>query len=140
MNKAPEFKEFWKVYPIKRGKEDAERAWKRMTADEKRKAIAAIPAYIADYERQVILSFKDPQGWLNGKRWKDYEDAATQPATFERPRPSGSTLRQGTGGTKREQPAEGQLFAQPFPSHPRVGSQPESPDDPAAPLEGMETW
>ena len=84
---APEFKDFWKAYPRKRGKEDAEKAWKRMTAMEKKSAIAAIPAYIADYQ-QSNIPFKYPQGWLNGKRWKDYEeeeDSKTTPPSTTPP-------------------------------------------------------
>ena len=127
MNKAPEFKDFWKAYPRKRGKEDAEKAWKRLTAREKQKALAALPAYIADYQQNNI-SFKYPQGWLNGKRWKDYEEEDSETTTTatekELPRKAG-------GG-------QADLFSQ-AERNPGEGQQ--SPTaDPAAPLEGMETW
>lgn len=78
MNKAPTFEDFWKAYPRKRGKDEAKRVWKRMTAREKQSALAAIPGYIDDYQKNNI-PFKYPQGWLNGKRWKDYEEESEVP-------------------------------------------------------------
>ena len=75
MNKTPTFDDFWRIYPLKKGKEDAEKkAWNRLTAAEKRKAVAAVPLYIQDCQRNGIDRYKYPQGWLNGKRWRDYED------------------------------------------------------------------
>ena len=75
MNKTPTFDDFWRIYPLKKGKEDAEKkAWNRLTAAEKRKAVAAVPLYIDDCRRSGINRYKYPQGWLNGKRWRDYED------------------------------------------------------------------
>lgn len=126
MNKAPEFKDFWKVYPRKRGKEDAERAWKRLTAREKQKALAALPAYIADYQQNNI-SFKYPQGWLNGKRWKDYEEEDSETATTA----TEKELSRKASGEQAD------LFSQ---AERKPGEDQQSPDDPAAPLEGMETW
>ena len=126
MNKAPEFSEFHDAYGRSYGRKldriAAERAWRRLSARDKRAAIAGIQTY-ADDCRQRGIAMKYPSGYLNLHRWEIEEVGS---------------------GTKREQPSEGQLFAQPLPSHPRggagVGSQPESTDDPAAPLEGMETW
>ena len=75
MNKTPTFNDFWRIYPLKKGKEDAEKkAWNRLTAAEKRKAVAAVPLYIQDCQRNGIDRYKYPQGWLNGKRWRDYEE------------------------------------------------------------------
>ena len=75
MKKTPTFDDFWRVYPLKKGKEDAEKkAWNRLTAAEKRKAVAAVPLYIQDCLQNGIDRYKYPQGWLNGKRWKDYEN------------------------------------------------------------------
>lgn len=89
MNKTPTFDDFWRVYPLKKGKEDAEKkAWNRLTAAEKRKAVAAVPLYIDDCRRSGIDRYKYPQGWLNGKRWQDYEDELTGTVIEATPSPS----------------------------------------------------
>ena len=87
MNKTPTFDDFWRIYPLKKGKEDAKKAWNRLTAAEKRKAIAAAPLYIDDCRRSDIDRYKYPQGWLNGKRWKDYEDELTSTGISPTPAP-----------------------------------------------------
>ena len=72
--KAPNFDEFWKAYPLHKGKIDAERAWNRMSAGDKQKALAGVPAYRL-YCEQTGVAVKYPQGWLNGRRWEDeYEE------------------------------------------------------------------
>ena len=76
-----DFDEFWKAYPLHRGKKDAERAWGRLTAKERRQAIAALPAYTADC-RERGIAFKYAQGWLNGRRWED-EIQCAPPAEAE---------------------------------------------------------
>lgn len=92
MNKTPTFDDFWRVYPLKKGKEDAEKkAWNRLTAAEKRKAVAAVPLYIQDCQRNGIDRYKYPQGWLNGKRWQDYEDELTDAGIDTTPSPTPST-------------------------------------------------
>ena len=87
MNKTPTFDDFWRIYPLKKGKEDAKKAWNRLTAAEKRKAIAAVPLYIDDCRRSDIDRYKYPQGWLNGKRWQDYEDKLTDAKITNTPTP-----------------------------------------------------
>ena len=126
MNKAPEFSEFHDAYGRSYGRKldriAAERAWRRLSARDKRAAIAGIQTY-ADDCRQRGIAMKYPSGYLNLHRWEIEEVGS---------------------GTEKEQPSEGQLFAQPLPSHPRggagVGSQSETTADPAAPLKGMDTW
>ena len=136
-SRTPTFKEFWAAYPRKRGKDKAELAWKRMTAEERRLALSAIPDYIDDYQKNNVI-FMYPQGWLNQKRWRDYveqeEDGTTPqgvpPQTPCAPLKSG-TAQGGTGGSgtrtghsAAEQP---NLFDQPT-------------DSPAPSLADMETW
>lgn len=135
MNKAPTFDEFWAAYPLHKARKQAEQAWQRLSAGDRRAALAALPAYRQDCQRQGI-AFKYAHGWLNGRRWED-EVSDPNPAQ-EQGVPCGQSA------TKREHPGEGQLFAQPLPSHPRGGAgvgsnhDPDSPD--TAPLSGMETW
>ena len=77
--KAPEFKDFWKAYPLHKGKIEAERAWNRLSAGDKQKALAGIPRY-RKFVEQTGTNIKYPQGWLNGRRWEDeYEEPAGKP-------------------------------------------------------------
>ena len=78
-NKAPTFQEFWNIYPLHVSKKRAEGAWNRLTAKEKRLAIAAIPAYVAYIQTMPAPSYKTPQGWLNDRRWEDeLDDSGTK--------------------------------------------------------------
>ncbi len=86
----PLFDSFWARYPKKVGKADAEKAWVKLTPDERAKACAVVSVYaeaMADRPQFV----KDPPGWLNGKRFND-DPAAWQPrATGRSPRPPSET-------------------------------------------------
>ena len=70
MNKAPTFNEFWDTYGLKRNKLKAEPAWNRLTAQEKRAAIAGIPAYRAACQQQGIAMMY-PQNYIRDHRWED---------------------------------------------------------------------
>lgn len=65
-----EFDQFYKAYPIHRGKEDAEKAWRRLSAKDRRAARDGIARYCAICQQQGV-SYKYPQGYLNGRRWED---------------------------------------------------------------------
>lgn len=77
----PTFDDFWQAYPLHKARMDAERAWNRLTARDKREAIAALPAYTADCQKRGI-AFKYAQGWLNGRRWTDKYDETVVPAAL----------------------------------------------------------
>lgn len=66
----PTFAAFWAAYPVHKDRKRAEQAWQRLTAGDRRAAIAALPGYIADCQRNGI-EYKYAQGWLNGRRWED---------------------------------------------------------------------
>ena len=72
-SKAPTFDDFWRAYPLHKGKRDAEKAWNRLSAGDKQKALAGIHRY-REYIEQTGVSIKYPQGWLNGHRWEDEYD------------------------------------------------------------------
>lgn len=76
MNNTPTFDEFWRAYPLHKGKKPAERAWNRLTAGDKRRAIAALSAYRTECQQKGI-SYKYAQGWLNDRRWEDEPDNST---------------------------------------------------------------
>lgn len=67
------FEEFWSVYPLKRGRKDAESAFakaiKRASVDD---IVRGASAYALSLGSSPDLSkVKWAQGWLNGDRWKD---------------------------------------------------------------------
>ena len=74
--KGNEFDLFWKAYPKKKAKGDAEKAWKSVKAD---KHIDAILLAV-EQQKQSPEWLKDggqfiphPATWLRGKRWEDSE-------------------------------------------------------------------
>lgn len=70
MEKTPTFAEFWVRYPQHRDRRRAENAWNRLSAADKRKALAAVTAYKADCDSRGI-SYMYGQGYLNNRRWED---------------------------------------------------------------------
>lgn len=70
MNQAPTFQQFWDAYALKRDRIAAERAWNKLSAKDKRKAIEAIPDYTSDCAQRGI-SRMYAQGYLNHRRWED---------------------------------------------------------------------
>jgi len=63
------FEEFWAVYPVKAGKRDAEKAWKKLTDDERESAIQKASLYAKAMVGHDAVKWA--QGWLNGRRWED---------------------------------------------------------------------
>lgn len=63
------FEEFWTVYPVKAGKRDAEKAWKKLTDDERESAIEKASLYAKAMVGHDAVKWA--QGWLNGRRWED---------------------------------------------------------------------
>ena len=127
MNKAPEFSEFHNAYGKAYGEKidriAAERAWRRLSARDKRAAIAGIQTYAADC-RQRGIAMKYPSGYLNLHRWEIEEVGSGTERELSR-KPSAEPQARLRYAEAKGKPGEGQ----------------QSPtDDPASPLEGMETW
>ena len=61
---------FYKLYPLKKAKQVAQRAWNKLSAKDKREAIDKLPAYIADCALNK-RSFKHPATYLNQRTWED---------------------------------------------------------------------
>lgn len=99
MNKAPTFQQFWNAYALKRDRIAAERAWNKLPAKDKRKAIEAIPAYNADCARQGI-SRMYAQGYLSHRRFEDdfSESTESAPAPARPASPSGLSSRSVSSG------------------------------------------
>lgn len=73
----PTFEQFWNLYGLKRDKIAAERAWKRLSAKDRRAAVEGIKPYrqdCADHNRMMMY----PQGYLNHRRWEDDFSAPAQ--------------------------------------------------------------
>lgn len=70
------FGAFWQLYPRRVAKIDAERAWARMTPQERIEALRVIPLHVDQWR----LEGREPRliphasTWLNGKRWQDELD------------------------------------------------------------------
>lgn len=70
MKNTPTFQNFWDAYDLKRDRLRAERAWNRLSANDKRDAVARIAAYREDCDRRGV-SRMYAQGYLNNRRWED---------------------------------------------------------------------
>ena len=98
MNITPDFQQFWDGYGLKRDRIAAERAWKRLSAKDRRAAMAGITAYRGDCLRRGV-SMMYAQGYLNHRRWEDEPDVAVLPAVAtdggrgQWEQPSGDTVR-----------------------------------------------
>ncbi|WP_460093725.1 YdaU family protein [Pseudomonas sp. S2_B03] len=101
------FPKFWKMYPNKKGKAAAEKAWKKL------KVTADLFGQIAEgLAAQVICEawVKDggqfiphPATWLNGKRWEDEVKVASNVHQFPQSRHTGFAERDYHAGLKQRE-------------------------------------
>lgn len=81
------FEQFWNLYGLKRDKIAAERAWKRLSAKDRRAAVDGIKPYredCANHNRMMMYA----QGYLNHRRWEDDFSAPVENENQELQRPS----------------------------------------------------
>jgi hypothetical protein len=80
-----EFTEWYALYPKKVARKDAEKAWKRLSADEQDQAIEALPNHIKYWELKGTDKeyIPYPASWLNGFRFQDELDLT--PKEIKRP-------------------------------------------------------
>ena len=64
------FNDFYKLYPLKKSKQQAEKSWNRLSKADRQEAIDKLPAYIADCIQEK-RSFKHPSTYLNQRTWED---------------------------------------------------------------------
>ena len=64
------FNDFYKLYPLKKSKQQAERAWNKLSLKDRKEAIAILPTYIADCAR-CRRNLKHPSTFLNQRTWED---------------------------------------------------------------------
>lgn len=101
------FPKFWKMYPNKKGKAAAEKAWKKLkvTADlfgqiaEGLAAQVVCEAWVKDGGQFI----PHPATWLNGKRWEDEVKVASNVHPFPQSRHTGFAERDYTSGLKQRE-------------------------------------
>lgn len=101
------FPKFWKLYPNKKGKANAEKAWKKLkVTDELFTLIAsglAKQVVCAEWTKDGGQFIPHPATWLNGKRWEDEVKPASNVHQFPPSRHNGFADRDYTAGlTQRE--------------------------------------
>lgn len=79
--KPERFEGFWRIYPVKKSKQAAIRAWDSLHPDDQLLALMghALQRQLAreDWKRGIGIPY--PASWLNGRRWEDEETPARQP-------------------------------------------------------------
>lgn len=82
------FERFWKLYPRKRDKLKALRAWDKLKADRKlmQTMSAALKAQMAteEWQRDNGRAIPYPSTWINNRRWEDELEDAPSPAAAPR--------------------------------------------------------
>lgn len=71
-----EFDQFYQMYPLKKARANAQMMWNRLTEQEKKEAIAALPNHIKYWDTNGTTKEFIPHAasWLNpkiGRRWED---------------------------------------------------------------------
>lgn len=64
---ADRFNEFWALYPKKKDKGHAEKAWRRLSIKHHDAILKTLPEY--QFPEQKFIPY--PATWLNGKHWLD---------------------------------------------------------------------
>lgn len=72
------FSDFYDMYPLKKSKKGAEKAWARLSRKDREEAMAKLPEYIQDCQREH-RNIQHPSTYLNQRTW---EDCFTQSATM----------------------------------------------------------
>jgi hypothetical protein len=83
----PTFDEFWSVYPLKKAKQTAQKAWLKALLAVKKPARAALAAailegakrYAKERAGQDAKFTRHPSTWLNGGCWEDEPAPASNP-------------------------------------------------------------
>ena len=66
------FAEFWALVPSKTGKEPSQKAWKRLSNQDRAEAVKHVKAFYAWFTKEYpTASLLMPSTYLNNKRWTD---------------------------------------------------------------------
>lgn len=74
------FEMFWKEYPRKIAKRDAEKAWLKIPVHKQMDVMAAIRTHVTSWKQQGTEKqfIPYPATWLNGARWEDEIELAPE--------------------------------------------------------------
>lgn len=83
------FERFWKAYPVKKAKEKARRAWRKLHPDlalcRKMSAALELDKQSDDWKRDGGRYIPHPSTWLNGRRWEDEHYLPDPPVSPDEP-------------------------------------------------------
>lgn len=86
----PSFLKFWELYPKKKSKQEATRAWSKLNPDDELQELIAQAIAIAKKDPQWTKNNGDyiplPASWINGKRWEDELDTPSTVVEFVKPK------------------------------------------------------
>lgn len=93
---AQRFESFWRMYPNKKAKQNARKAWDKLKVDGRLYTTImrglALHIRSRDWIKDDGQFVPHPATWLNGRRWEDEVEVAA-PTVPERPQPKKLTLR-----------------------------------------------
>ena len=88
---APDFSDFWLMYPRRVARKDAVRAWCRLSSAEQVAALTGLVGWRREWLRRDELQYvPHPATWLNGARWED-ELPVTATSSHASHQPASST-------------------------------------------------
>jgi hypothetical protein len=83
------FPKFWNLYPNKKGKEAAQKAWKKLKVTDDLFSLItsglAKQVVCADWIKDAGQFIPHPSTWLNGKRWEDEVKTPSNVHPFQKP-------------------------------------------------------
>jgi hypothetical protein len=87
------FDDFWKVYPLKKGKQQALKAFIKLNPNEEmfNDMIKGLNKQIKirkekEKKREWVEAWKFPQGWINGRRWEDEDEDVIDNNIYQQPK------------------------------------------------------
>lgn len=97
---------FWEMYPRRLARKEAERAWQRMTREDREAALEALVNWRRVWVTRGEMQFVPyPATWLNGERWTD-----ELPTVNTGPRPAAQApAKLAEAGAKTEMPEKVRL-------------------------------
>jgi hypothetical protein len=80
---APDFSDFWLLYPRRVAKKEAAKAWDKLTPTAQVAAVTGLVAWRRVWAKRDLDYVPHAASWLNGERWEDEipPDAAAQHAS-----------------------------------------------------------
>ncbi len=65
------FDELWKLYPRKLNKKYAKKTFDRLTLEDQKKALEALPRHLQEWVGKDLQYIPHLSSWLNAERWTD---------------------------------------------------------------------